>query len=153
MQQYVSLQQEIKAFQGEDELVRHWTAPWHEHTVAAPMSCSEGNTGPLWQDPRLLRRPPLMDSVSLLQVCINLIKRCLCASCLPSARVIIKVSEWGGKKRGEGRKATSLLGLPVYEAAFMSEEGPCCSSCWIHSCLFAKGGFAVFACWPVAPCP
>lgn len=36
-----------------------------------------------------------MDSMSPLQVCVSLIKRCLCASCLPSARFIIKVSKWG----------------------------------------------------------
>lgn len=80
----------------------HWAAPGSEHTVAVPVSCSKGNIGPLWRDvdPSLLHLLPLMDSLSPLQVCISLIKRCLCASCLPSARFIIKVLEWEKKHCG-----------------------------------------------------
>ena len=144
----------------EPNVVHRWAAPGPEYTVAPPVSPSEGNTGPLWRDvdPSLLHLLPLMDSMSPLQVCISLIKRCLCASCLPSARFIIKVSEWEKKKKKKalwGEKTAALLGLQIYEAAFMGEGWGCprCSSCWTHSCLFAKGALAVYPRWLVAPCP
>lgn len=105
-------------------VVRLLTAPGAEHTVGAPVSWSEGNAGPVWWDvePTVLHLFPLMGSASPLQVCISLIKKCLCASCLPSARFIIKVSWWENKRFGG--IAAGLLGLPIYEAAFMSTGAP-----------------------------
>lgn len=85
----------------------------------------------------MARAPPV-------QVCAGLIKKCLCASCLPSARFIIKsVVGWGGVK--------GLLGLPIYEAALMNEEGPCCSSCQTLAFLFVKGALQLFL--KLAYCP
>lgn len=55
------------------------------------------------------------------------------------------------RKHSGGKRASGLLGLPIYEGAFMGKGGPCCSSCGTHSCLFAKGALAVCPCWLVAP--
>lgn len=134
-------------------VVHHWAAPGSEYTVTAPVSCNEGNTGPLWRDvdPGLLHLLPLMDSMSPLQVCMSLIKRCLCASCLPSARFIIMVSEW--EKKRCGGKSDQPSRFTNLWSSFHEWGGPRCSSCWTHGCLFAKGALAVCPCWLVAPCP
>lgn len=67
---------------------------------------------------------------SPVQVCVGLIKNCLCASCLPSARFIIKsVVGWGGAE-GSSR-FTNLWGV--------NEEGHCCCSCQTLAFLFVKG--------------
>lgn len=85
----------FKPVEGDELTAVHLLAtPGAEHTVGGPVSCSEGNARPVWWDvgPTLLHLFPLMGSMSPLQVCIGFIKRCLCVSCLPSARFIIKVS-------------------------------------------------------------
>lgn len=94
-----------------------------------------------------------MDGLSPLQVCINLIKRCLCESCLPSARFIIKVSEWEKKKRRGGKSDRPSRFTNLW-SSFHEWGGPRCSSCWTHGYLFAKGALVVCPCWLVAlrPC-
>lgn len=84
-----------------------------------------------------------MSRASPVQVCVGLTKECLCASCLPSARFIIKsVVCWGrggARGGGGGEGVKGLLGLPIYEAALVNEEGPCCCSCQTLAFLFGKG--------------
>lgn len=95
---------------------------------------------------------PLIDSTSPLQVCISLIKRCLCASCLPSAHFIIKVSERG--KNVFGRKSDQPSRFTNLWSCFHEWGGaPCCSSCRTPARLFAKGAHAVCPCWLTARRP
>lgn len=134
-------------------VVRLLTAPGAEHTVGAPVSCSEGNAGPVWWDvePTVLHLFPLMGSASPLQVCISLIKKCLCASCLPSARFIIKVSWWENKRFG-GNSGWPSRFTNLW-SSFHEHGGPRCSSCRTHGYLFAKGAYMVKPTWLAAPCP
>lgn len=134
-------------------VVRLLTAPGAEHTVGAPVSWSEGNAGPMWWDvePTVLHLFPLMGSASPLQVCISLIKKCLCASCLPSARFIIKVSWWENKRFG-GNSGWPSRFTNLW-SSFHEHGGPRCSSCGTHGYLFAKGAYMVKPTWLAAPCP
>lgn len=134
-------------------VVRLLTAPGAEHTVGAPVSWSEGNAGPVWWDvePTVFHLFPLMGSASPLQVCISLIKKCLCASCLPSARFIIKVSRWENKRFG-GNSGWPSRFTNLW-SSFHEHGGPRCSSCGTHGYLFAKGAYMVKPTWLAAPCP
>lgn len=105
-----------------------YAGPWPDH--------------PVQQLPLFLQSAG--SSMAGAQVCVGLIKKCLCASCLPSACGIIKnVVGWGRMK--------GLLGLPIYEAALMNEEGPCGCSCQTLVFLFGKGALKVFL--TVVYCP
>lgn len=109
--------------------------------------------GPVWWDvePTVLHLFPLMGSASPLQVCISLIKKCLCASCLPSARFIIKVSWWENKRFG-GNSGWPSRFTNLW-SSFHEHGGPRCSSCGTHGYLFAKGAYMVKPTWLAAPCP
>lgn len=98
---------------------------------------SEPHTGPsVATEPSLLRLlcPDRTDSAALLQVCISLIKRCLWASCLPSAP--FHYGAIGMRRKHSGPVGGTSRFTNLWKC-FHGVTGPCWSCCGTHSRVFA----------------